>query len=80
MTSPPDIVVYIPVRNSVEWCRSVPLPEGASYVASDNMSTDGSAAALRARGVEVIEQPSDLGRIGNWEFCVRLFWPPVSPG
>ena len=77
--APPDIVVYIPVRDSVEWCRSVPLPEGLSYVASDNMSTDGSAAALRARGVEVIEQPRDLGRIGNWEFCVRHFLASGKP-
>ena len=74
-----EIVVYIPVRNSVEWCRSVPLPGGASYVASDNVSTDGSAAALRARGVEVIEQPRDLGRIGNWEFCVRHFLGSGKP-
>lgn len=74
-----DIVVYIPVRNSVEWCRSVPLPAGLSYVASDNVSTDGSAAALRARGVEVIEQPRDLGRIGNWEFCVRHFLASGKP-
>jgi len=43
------------------------------------MSTDGSAAALRARGVEVIEQPSDLGRIGNWEFCVRHFLASGKP-
>jgi hypothetical protein len=75
----PDIVVYIPVRNSVDWCRGVPLPEGVTYVASDNMSDDGSAAALRARGVEVIGQPRDLGRIGNWEFCVRHFLASGRP-
>jgi hypothetical protein len=75
----PDIVVYIPLRNSVDWCRSVPLPAGVTYVASDNASTDGSAATLRARGVEVIEQPRDLGRIGNWDFCVRHFLSSGKP-
>jgi hypothetical protein len=75
----PDIVVYIPVRNSVDWCRSTPLPAGVSYVASDNASTDGSAEALRARGVTVIKQPRDLGRIGNWQFCVRHFLDSGRP-
>src|SRR6188768_4120210 len=74
-----DIVVYIPVRNSVEWCRSVTLPAGLDYVASDNGSTDGSAEALRERGIQVIEQPRDLGRIGNWEFCVRHFLDSGKP-
>jgi hypothetical protein len=75
----PEIVVYIPVRNNAEWCRSTPLPEGVAYVASDNASTDGSGDALRARGVTVVEQPRDLGRIGNWEFCVRHFLDSGKP-
>ena len=32
-----------------------------------------------ARGVKVIEQARDLGRIGNWEFCVRHFLDSGRP-
>jgi hypothetical protein len=69
----PQIVVYIPVRNNVAWCQEVPLPQGLKYVASDNASTDGSGEALQKRGVDVIFQETDIGRIGNWAACVQHF-------
>ncbi len=67
------VAVYIPVYNNVAWCRRLELLPGLRYVASDNGSTDGSAQALADRGVEVIVQERNLGRVGNWAFCVRHF-------
>jgi hypothetical protein len=74
-----NIVVYIPVYNGVEWCRRLSLAPGLHYVASDNCSTDGSGRVLEERGVEVIYQTRNLGRIGNWAFCVRHFLESGKP-
>ena len=67
------ISVYIPIYNGAEWCRHVELAAGMNYIASDNGSTDGSPEILEARGVQVIRQPTSLGRIGNWSFCLDHF-------
>ena len=67
------IYIYIPIYNNAVWCENFsPLP-GFCYVASDNASIDGSGDILRSKGVEVIKQPTNLGRIGNWKFCVAHF-------
>src|ERR1700675_4291873 len=68
-----DIAVYIPIRNNVAWCRSVGLPHGLKFIAFDNASTDGSGDELRKRGIEVVSQTKDLGRVGNWAACVEDF-------
>jgi len=67
------VAVYIPIKNGEAWCAGLRLQPGLSYVAFDNASTDGSADLLRARGVEVITHPRDIGRIGNWSACVEHF-------
>ena len=67
------ISVYIPLYNSAQWCEELQLVEGFRYIASDNCSEDGSGEILRRKGVEVITQSQNLGRVGNWEFCVQHF-------
>jgi hypothetical protein len=67
------ITVYIPVHNAAAWCQTLELWPGFRYVASDNASEDGSGELLRQKGVEVIAQPTNLGRVGNWEFCLQHF-------
>ncbi|NJK35067.1 MAG: glycosyltransferase family 2 protein [Oscillatoriales cyanobacterium SM2_2_1] len=67
------ITVYIPLHNAAAWCQSLELWPGFRYVASDNGSEDGSGDILRQKGVEVITQPTNLGRIGNWDFCLQHF-------
>lgn len=67
------ISVYIPVYNSKSWCESFAPVPGFRYIASDNNSNDGTPEILRSKGVDVIRQPVNLGRIGNWEFCVDHF-------
>jgi len=67
------ISVYIPVYNSAAWAESFRLLPGFRYIASDNGSTDQTPDILAAKGVEVVRQPANLGRVGNWEFCVSHF-------
>lgn len=67
------ISVYIPLYNSADWCRQLQLLDGFQYIASDNCSTDGSGDILREKGVKVVTQTENLGRVGNWEFCLRHF-------
>ncbi|MEI6427150.1 MAG: hypothetical protein WCO45_02000 [Pseudanabaena sp. ELA607] len=73
------ISVYIPLYNSAKWCEELQPIEGFRYIASDNMSEDGSGEILRRKGVEVITQPKNLGRVGNWEFCVQHFLDSGAP-
>ncbi|MFN5857024.1 MAG: hypothetical protein ACK456_14200 [Pseudanabaenaceae cyanobacterium] len=73
------ISVYIPLYNSAQWCEELQLVEGFRYIASDNCSQDGSGDILRRKGVEVITQSENLGRVGNWEFCVRHFLESGAP-
>ena len=73
LSRPVKISVYIPLYNGAAWCRETPLPGGMDYFASDNGSTDDSAAILEARGVTVFRQPVSLGRVGNWRFCIEHF-------
>jgi len=54
------ISVYIPLYNSAKWCEELQPIEGFRYIASDNMSEDGSGEILRRKGVEVITQPKNL--------------------
>ncbi len=67
------IAVYIPIYNNAAWCRELTLLPGLAYFASDNGSEDGSAEILRGKGVCVISPGRNIGRVGNWEFCVRHF-------
>lgn len=67
------INVYIPLYNNAQWCKDLILQDGLKYIASDNCSTDGSGAILKSKGVEVITQDTNLGRVGNWDFCVNHF-------
>ena len=73
------IVIYIPVFNNAEWCRAFEPNNGFDFIASDNASTDGSGDILAAKGVAVIRQPKNLGRVGNWEFCLRHFLESGRP-
>ena len=73
------VVIYIPVFNNAEWCRAFEPNYGFDFIASDNASTDGSGDILAAKGVAVIRQPKNLGRVGNWEFCLRHFLESGRP-
>ncbi|MFD2584177.1 hypothetical protein ACFSR6_16860 [Pedobacter vanadiisoli] len=66
-------IIYIPLYNAEDWCRELILDPGFKYVASNNCSTDDSANILIKKGVEVINQHHNLGRIGNWQFCIDHF-------
>jgi hypothetical protein len=67
------IAVFIPIYNNAAWCRDVVLPEGFTYYAVDNASTDDSAAILEQKGVTVFRNPHNIGRVGNWQRCIEIF-------
>jgi GT2 family glycosyltransferase len=60
--------------------RLVDLPEGPRVVVVDNGSTDGTAAAVRARfpQVELIASPENLGAVGRNLGVARLDTPYVA--
>lgn len=66
-------VVYVPVWNAASWCRDVVLLSDHDYVFLDNASSDETVQVLRERGLPVVENPGNLGRVGNWAACVRHF-------
>ncbi len=68
-----DIVVYIPLYNNAGWCTTFQPQPGFKYIACDNTSTDGSGEILETKGVTVLRHATNIGRIGNWEFCVQHF-------
>src|SRR5262245_21066296 len=71
------MLLYIPSYNDSELVRqSLATVPDWEVVISDNASDEPHAAALAALGSErvaVIRQETSLGRVGNWEFCVRHF-------
>jgi glycosyltransferase involved in cell wall biosynthesis len=67
------LTIYIPVYNQACWCRNFEIYPGVNYIASDNCSTDSSAQILQERGISVIKQEQNLGRLGNWLFCLEHF-------
>jgi glycosyltransferase involved in cell wall biosynthesis len=71
------IVCYIPSYNdSALVSESLSTVSDWEVVISDNASEAAHAAALdRLAGdrVRVIHQPKQLGRVGNWKFCVSHF-------
>jgi len=75
----PMVVVYIPIRNNVSWCRSVVFPRGLKFIAFDNASTDGSGDVLKRRGLEVVSHGADVGRVANWAACVEHFVASGAP-
>lgn len=75
----PSIICYIPsFNNSAEVALSLAHRSGLPCVVSDNASSPEHIEHIRqivsrSSGVTLIEQPRNLGRVGNWEYCIRHF-------
>jgi len=71
------IVLYIPSYDDSELVQqSLATVPDWDVIISDNASAEPHRAALaRLAGerVQVIHQEKQLGRVGNWKFCVRHF-------
>jgi hypothetical protein len=71
------MVLYIPSYNDSELVRqSLATVPDWPVVISDNTSAEPHRSALAALAddrVQVVRQQNSLGRVGNWEFCVRHF-------
>ncbi|MGD9720841.1 MAG: glycosyltransferase [Pirellulales bacterium] len=71
------LVCYLPSYNDSELvAQSLATVPDWDVVISDNASDPAHAAALdRLAGprVQIIHQPRQLGRVGNWRFCVEHF-------
>jgi glycosyltransferase involved in cell wall biosynthesis len=65
--------IYLPIYNAVAWAKSFEIPQGVKIIAVDNASTDGTADVLQNRGIDVIRHPRNIGRVENWDFCLRHF-------
>jgi glycosyltransferase involved in cell wall biosynthesis len=68
-----DLKIYLPVYNVAAWAKSFEIPRDVKIVAADNASSDGTADILEKRGIEVIRHQTNIGRVENWEFCLRHF-------
>jgi hypothetical protein len=71
------IICYIPSYNDSQLvAHSLATVPDWQVVVSDNASSAPHAAALdrlASKRVRVIHQPRQLGRVGNWKFCVEHF-------
>ncbi|MGD9720840.1 MAG: glycosyltransferase [Pirellulales bacterium] len=71
------LVCYLPSYNDSELvAQSLATVPDWDVVISDNASDPAHAAALdrlASPRVQVIHQPRQLGRVGNWQFCVEHF-------
>jgi glycosyltransferase involved in cell wall biosynthesis len=75
------VSVAIPTRNRLQYLqKAIESAFAADYphieiLVSDNASTDETPAIAdiyRNRGVRWYRQESDLGMVGNWNFCLRV--------
>lgn len=67
------IALALPVFNAFDWALNVDLPGGFDIYATDNNSDDGTPLVLTTRGVRVVENGANLGRIGNWRAAIESF-------
>ncbi|MBM5802418.1 MAG: glycosyltransferase family 2 protein, partial [Cyanobacteria bacterium K_DeepCast_35m_m2_023] len=68
-----DLTIYIPTYNVVDWAKRFEIPPKVRLIAADNASTDGTPEVLTERGIQVLRHNTNLGRLGNWDFCLRHF-------
>jgi hypothetical protein len=72
-----DFTLYLPSYNdSQQVIHSLESSPDWNVVISDNCSDEPHAstlAALASDRVQVIRQPRQLGRVGNWRFCLEHF-------
>ncbi len=69
-----EIVCYIPSFNDSELVReSLASSPDWNVVISDNASDEPHLSALAGDRVQVIRHAKNLGRVGNWKFCVGHF-------
>ena len=74
-----DLVCYVPSHNDSEHvCDSIRSAQGLPCIIVDNHSTDDHVSCLERLAVDsdnvsLVRHDVNLGRIPNWEFCVRHF-------